>query len=90
VCEASHAGGKVLILIDLREVLSDVLAVPPDGLDDAVELTEIPSWNSLKHIELVVRLEETYQLELTQDDIVEMTSVSAIRLVLHRHGVALD
>jgi hypothetical protein len=37
-----------------------------------------------------VRLEETYQLELTQDDIVEMTSVSAIRLVLHRHGVALD
>ena len=73
----------------MRHVLAELLAVPAEDLDDAVELKHIARWNSLMHIELVVRLEETYRVELTQDDIVEMTSLGAIRDVLRRRGAVL-
>jgi acyl carrier protein len=73
-------------LAELKQVLADILAVPAEGLSDTVALTDIGSWNSLMHIELVVKLEETYKLDLTQDDIVEMISVGAIRDVLQRRG----
>jgi acyl carrier protein len=77
-------------LADLRQILGEVLAMPAVTLNDQVNLEDIATWNSMVHIELVVRLEETYGIELTQDDIVEMTSIGAIRDVLRRRGKTLD
>ena len=70
--------------------MAEVLTVPAAGLHDAVMLADIPSWNSLMHIELVVRLEEVFQVELTQDDIVDMTSLGTIRAVLRQRGAVSD
>jgi acyl carrier protein len=77
-------------LADLRQVLAEVFAVPSANLNDDMALSDIASWNSLMHIELVVRLEEVFHVELTQDDIVEMTSLTAIRAVLRQRGAVLD
>jgi acyl carrier protein len=81
---------KAWTLADLTQLLADILAVPASALTDGVNLADIPTWNSLVHIELVVRLEETFLIELTQDDIVELTSIGAIRDVLRRRGAMPD
>jgi acyl carrier protein len=44
-------------------------------------------WDSLKHIEIVFLLEETFDIQLDQSDIVSMRSIDAILKVLsHKIG----
>jgi len=47
-----------------------------------------PEWDSLKHIEIIVAIEGTYKIDLTGDEIADMTSVKAIREQLANHGVS--
>ncbi|HZF78145.1 MAG TPA: acyl carrier protein [Acetobacteraceae bacterium] len=72
----------------LIPLLSDVLGVPPKSLTDGTTMKDVETWDSLRHIELVVRIEETFGLNLGPDDIVRMTNVAAIRAVLAQHGAA--
>jgi len=46
-------------------------------------MTDVAKWNSLTHIELIVGLEELFGIQFTQDEVVKMTSVGAIRDVLN-------
>jgi acyl carrier protein len=48
----------------------------------------VESWDSLKHIELVVSLEEEFEIsQLSTDEIVEMISVAEIKRTLRNKGV---
>jgi acyl carrier protein len=47
-----------------------------------------PRWDSLKHIELVVAIEKTFDVELTEDEIAAMRSVRKIREILQERGVS--
>ena len=67
--------------------LSEILSVAPSILTDDLAMQDVPTWNSLTHIDLVVGLEEAFAIELTQDEIVEMQSIGAIRRILAARGV---
>ena len=73
---------------NLLNKLAEILSVAPSALTDELAMQDIPSWNSLTHIDLVVGLEEAFSIELTQDEIVEMQSIAAIRRILAARGVA--
>ena len=70
----------------LVAVLSGILDVPPGSLGDDVAMADVETWDSLRHIDLIVTLEETFALQFDADEIVEMRSVGAIRSVLARRG----
>ena len=72
----------------LLNKLAEILSVAPSALTDELAMQDIPTWNSLTHIDLVVGLEEAFSIELTQDEIVEMRSIAAIRRILAARGVA--
>ena len=44
-------------------------------------------WDSLQHMEIVTSIEQTFQIDLTADEIVDMTSVGAIKNVLATKGI---
>lgn len=48
---------------------------------------DVTRWDSLQHIALVRGIEETFQISLSMDEMMEMTSVGAIEKLLRRHGV---
>lgn len=74
----------------LNEFLGATFAIDSATVVDALEMADVESWNSLTHMELIIGLEEKYGLELTQDDIVAMTSVGAIKDILARHGLGSE
>ena len=74
--------GKVGIL------LADLLQVPVAEITDDLEMKDVEAWDSLKHMELVVSLEETFGIQLTFDEIVAMQSVGEIKRVLRGREVA--
>ena len=48
---------------------------------------EVSRWDSLQHIALVRSLEETFDIQLSMDEMMEMRTVGDIENVLRRHGV---
>lgn len=73
----------------LTSLLADILGVPAATLNDQTTMADVETWDSLRHIELIVRLEEACGIQLGPDDIVEMVNIGAIRAVLARHGASI-
>jgi len=71
----------------LQQAIAEILRIPLDKITPEVAIHEVATWNSLTHIELIVSLEEKFQIQLTEDEIVAMTSVGAIQKTLRLRGV---
>lgn len=63
-------------------LLAEVLQVPAAKITDDLAMADVDAWDSLKHMELVVALETTFDIQLTFDEIVAMRSVREIKRVL--------
>ena len=70
----------------IHAFIASILHVPESRVTDESTMNSIAQWDSLKHMELIVALERQYHVELTGDEIAEMTSVAAIRAALARHA----
>jgi acyl carrier protein len=74
-------------LSKLHQVISEVLRVPADRITSEMSIHKVDTWNSLTHIELVVTIEEKFLIQLTEDEIVAMTSIAEIQRILSHRGV---
>ena len=72
----------------VEALLAEVLQIPVAEITDDLAMKDVEAWDSLKHMELVVSLEETFGVELTFDEIVAMQSVREIKRLLRARGVA--
>jgi acyl carrier protein len=72
----------------LKKLVSKALRLPADSpVSDTLTMAETRSWDSLAHMELVLAVEEHYQVNLSADEIVAMTSIAGIVAVLRARGV---
>jgi citrate synthase len=63
----------------LANVVANALRIDPAALSDDLEFNSIPEWDSVNHVALILSLEETYGLTITDDQIVSLTRYGAIR-----------
>lgn len=70
-------------------LLAEVLQVPAAEINDDLSMKDVEAWDSLKHMELVVSLEQTFGLQLTFDEIVAMQSVGEIKRVMRGKGAGV-
>ena len=71
----------------VENLLSEVLQMPAAEITDDLTMKSVDAWDSLKHMELVVSLEQSLEIQLSFDEIVTMQSVSEIKRVLRERGV---
>lgn len=69
----------------LEEVLASALRLPLERIDDSIGYQLIPQWDSANHVALIGALEEAYGIIIDDDEIPDLTSVSAIRTYVYRH-----
>jgi acyl carrier protein len=67
--------------------MADVLKMAETDITDNLTIDDLEAWDSLKHMDLVVSIEQAFNIELTLDEIIIMTSVVAIKRVLNDRGV---
>ena len=68
--------------------MATVLQLPATRITDDLAMKDVEAWDSLKHMELIVSVENTYGIELSFDEIVAMQTVSEIKRVLRQRGVS--
>jgi acyl carrier protein len=73
----------------VENVLSEVLQMPVTAITDDLTMKDVDAWDSLKHMELIVALEQSFDIQLSFDEIVAMQSVSQIKRVLRERGVTI-
>ena len=71
----------------VEHIMADVLKIDETDITDNLTIDDLEIWDSLKHMDLVVSIEQAFKIELTLDEIVIMTSVVAIKRVLNDRGV---
>src|SRR5262249_28355551 len=59
-------------------IVSQVLGVEVDALDESSSPDTIESWDSLNHMNLVLALEEEFGVQFSDDQIVQLLSLGAI------------
>lgn len=71
----------------LIELIANLLELEQSQITDVLSMKDTDVWDSLKHMELVVSIEQSFGVELTFDEIVAMQNVEKIKGVLRGKGV---
>tara|TARA_B100002003_G_scaffold220896_1_gene223501 strand:+ start:791 stop:1006 length:216 start_codon:yes stop_codon:yes gene_type:complete len=62
--------------------MSAVFEISTGEINDESSPDTIESWDSLKHMNMVVALEEEFNVQFTDDNITELINMKLIRVVL--------
>ena len=71
----------------LKNVLADVFKINMQTIDDMTSVDTVEKWDSLSHLNLVLALEEEFNISFTEEQTVEILNYPLIKLVLQEHGV---
>jgi acyl carrier protein len=62
----------------IKRVMAQVLDIPAESIDDNTSPDTVENWDSLRHMNLVMALEEAFQITFTEGQLVEMLSYPLI------------
>jgi len=71
----------------LKQVLADVFGIDVSEINNESSVDTIEKWDSLNHLNLVLALEEEFNVSVTEEQIVEMLSFPLVKAVLLEHGL---
>ena len=66
----------------LKQVMATLLNVDPASIGPEASMDTIESWDSLRHMNLVLALEEEFKVSIPDEDAGNITSYPLIKLVL--------
>ena len=66
----------------IKKVMSAVFEIPVEQVEDDSSPDTIDSWDSLKHMNMVVALEEEFEVEFTEDEILEMLNFMLVKEII--------
>jgi acyl carrier protein len=70
------------ILDDVRQVAADVLQVPLERLHGETSRDDLPQWDSLHHVNLVIALEQTFDVQFTPEHVEQMLTLELIAMLI--------
>ena len=66
----------------VKELIIEVLNIPADKVDNSLSSDTIPEWDSMGHMQIIIKLERFFSCDIPRNEIAMMTSEEAIIKVL--------
>ena len=66
----------------IKNIMSAVFEIPEEQIKDNSSPDTIESWDSLKHMNLIIALEEEFEVEFTDNEIYEMMNYTLIKSII--------
>ena len=66
----------------IKNVMSAVFEIPEEQIKNDSSPDTIGSWDSLRHMNLIVALEDEFKVELTDDEILDMMNYKSIESII--------
>jgi acyl carrier protein len=74
----------------LKQVLADVFKIDIQSINDDTSVDNVEKWDSLNHLNLVLALEEAFDISFTEEQTIEILNYPLIKMVLQEHGVTFE
>lgn len=71
----------------LIDTIAEALEVPPEVITKDASSDTIESWDSLKHLDVVLNIERNYNVKFKTSEITKLVSVANIESALRQHNV---
>jgi acyl carrier protein len=74
----------------VRNMFSDVFQIPLDEVKPESSPDTIANWDSLQHLNLVLALEQEFNVQFTPEEIEQLLSVELVAALLEEKRVACE
>ena len=74
--------------VKVQKLIAQALQIPNDQINADLAFGDLPQWDSMGHMEVMLSLEEQFGVEIDAEIISSLTSVSAISSYLKENGYA--
>ena len=72
----------------LIEAFSEALALETKNVNDSLEYQGVPEWDSISHMLLISKIEETFDVSLDTEDVIDMSSFPKAKQILVRYNIS--
>lgn len=69
----------------IKRIFCEVVGLKESEVSDSTAYNSIEAWDSLKHLELVARFEDTYKFEMDMDDIIAMENFGKVKSIVKKY-----
>jgi acyl carrier protein len=69
----------------LNEILVKIFKISTEEATRDLNMKDVDRWDSLTHMELIVEIENEFNIQISGDDIAEMIAFGAIRTTVAKH-----
>lgn len=74
----------------VTQTIAAVLEIDASEINDDTSVDTVESWDSLRHLNLVLALESEFNISLTEEQTIEVLNYPLIVAVLAEHGISDD
>jgi acyl carrier protein len=74
--------------LDIQQLISLALNIHMDEITPDLAFGDLPQWDSMGHMEIMLLLEEKYAIEVNADTITALTNIPTICSYLKEHNHA--
>ncbi len=76
------------LIISVTDLIAKTLGVPVDQITEGLSYGDLPEWDSLGHMNIMMALEEKYGIQITTDVITSLINLKSITAYLLDHNHA--
>ena len=73
----------------LKRIMSESLDVPQEELNAESSMDNIGTWTSLAHLDILVNIEEEFDVSFDPEEYLQMTSYIKIKQILEKKGLEI-
>ncbi len=73
----------------LKKAFADGLGIGMETDFENLKYRGIPQWDSIAHLQLVMEIENAFDVMLPTEDVIDLSSFEKAREILRNHGVEL-
>lgn len=74
----------------LKQILADIFDIDVTSINDTTSVDTVKEWDSLKHLNLILALEQEFNISFSIEQTVEILNYPLIKAILGEHGVKFD
>ena len=75
------------LLIRVRDLVAATLKVPADKITPTTRYGDVAAWDSLGHVNLIMALEQTFDVYIEAEEFASLNSVPVIVAFLESRGI---
>lgn len=64
-----------------------MLKIETSGIDDDTSVDTVEAWDSLRHLNLVLAIEQEFDISFTEEQTIEILNYPLIKMILEEHQV---